>query len=73
MSCYSLVLDHIIGERQPVIWFRWVVVRLRLELSLSYLNQPIQVGFAPAVAESAVEGKCVVMAVKLFNCPHADH
>ncbi len=42
-------------------------------MSLSYLNQPIQVGFAPAVAGDAVEGKRVVLMLKLFNCPHADH
>ncbi len=42
-------------------------------VSLAVLNQPIQVGFAPAVARKAVEGKRMVVTVKLFYCPHADH
>jgi len=42
-------------------------------VSFSDLNQPIQVGLAPAVAGQAVEGKGMVVTVKLFYCPHADH
>ncbi len=37
------------------------------------LNQPIQVGFTPAVTGQAVKSKRMVVTVKLFHCPHADH
>ncbi len=54
-------------EGQPESSFsHWLV-------AFSDLNQPIQVGFAPAVAGSAVEGEAVVLFSKFFNCPHADH
>ncbi len=42
-------------------------------VSLSYLNQPIQISFTPAVTGQAVERKGVVVTAKLFNCPHANH
>ena len=42
-------------------------------VTFANLNQPIQVGFAPAVAGYAVEGKGMVVAVKLFHCPYAEH
>ena len=42
-------------------------------VSHAVLNQPIQVGFTPTVAGQAVECKRMVVTVKLFHCPHADH
>ncbi len=42
-------------------------------VAFAELNQPIQVGFAPAVAGNTVEAKRVILAVKFFNCPHANH
>ncbi len=42
-------------------------------IAFPILNQPIQIGFAPAVAGQAIEGKRMVVTLKLLNCPHADH
>jgi len=37
------------------------------------LNQPSQVGYAPAIAGKAVERKGVILTMKFLNSPHADH
>ena len=42
-------------------------------LTTGNLNQPIQVDLTPTVTGDAVEGQGVVVTVKLFYCPHADH
>ncbi len=42
-------------------------------VTFSDLKKPVQVSFAPPITGQAVEGKCVIVTLKLFYCPHADH